>query len=112
MKTLIGVVVLVLVTTMAFADDQSAARMHRGSVKIWIGSVLMGAGAILVPVTATKGHAGPTHDALPVTGVGIAGVGTGILWWGVTEQRHAASPQTTVGVALGRTNAVQVRRRW
>ena len=119
MKTTLAVALLVVgLNAVAVAQGGSAERAkalaHRGSVKIWIGSAFVVAGAVTVPATATNGvgrSAEPTGHTV-LAGVGLAAVGGALIWSGVQDQRHASSPSTTVGIRVGRTTAVQIRRSW
>ena len=44
--------------------------------------------------------------------VPLVALGTGLLWFGVQDQRKAVQPRTTFGVLVGRGAAVGIRRSW
>ena len=116
MKAVMRVVLLVLASATATTAqerpvDDAARQTHKGSVKIWVGSALVVAGAIAVPVTATHASQQPSDFAV-VAGVGLLGAGGALIWSGVQDQRRASQPQTTVRFAFGRASVVQVRRAW
>ena len=68
---------------------EAQAQMHRGSVKIWLGVALIGAGAFVIPVSATaSSHTGIPPAAASV-GAGLIGAGTYMVWRGAREQRKA-----------------------
>lgn len=80
-------------STMANAQPpippDNAQALERARATIWTGIAMMGAGAVLVPVTSVDSGGRP--------GGAVAA---------------SANPSTNVGVAIGRTNAVVVRRSW
>jgi hypothetical protein len=111
MKKLVIALCVVLFARASSADptDQQRAQMRRGSVKLWTGAVLLGAGAVTIPITgAGEPHSGDAS----LIGVGMLGVGGALVWLGVQDQRNALRPSTTLGVSLGPRNAIQIRRRW
>ncbi len=114
MKTAVVALTLVLLTTTTLSSQQTDAKsrlMRKGRITIWSGVVLIGAGALAVPVTAAKPT--PNHGSDPsVTGFGLVAAGGTLIWWGVQDQRRAAQPSTTFGVTIGRTNGIQIRRYW
>ena len=91
------------------ATDSTAA-LNRGKAKILAGAIMMGVGAVVVPVTAARD--GVSDGAAFGTGLSLMGTGSALVWWGVQQQRHALRPNTSVGVIVGRSNAVQIRRSW
>jgi hypothetical protein len=103
-------VLFVGITTTA-QQPQNPPRFHQGTRKIWTGALLVGAGALIVPFTATKPERSPT-GAVVVAGVGTAALGTAMIWWGVQDHRKASRPHTGFAIILGRTQGVQIRRTW
>jgi hypothetical protein len=90
--------VLTLTTTSAAQDtesQQARARVHSGIVKMWIGVALIGAGAVVIPVTAAR--SGGAHDGTIATlGFGAVAGGASLVWWGVHEQRTALASGASV----------------
>ncbi len=116
MKIVVTATLLVLFATLPVSAQQTAtdqrAQIHSGGLKVWIGASLIGAGALVLPITATNSHSSP-NDVATVVGVGFVAVGSGMVRLGAQERRKAPlQPQTTFGVLLGRTNGVQIRRLW
>jgi len=113
MKTVTVALLILLTNTAAFAEQipaDQAPPLHKSSRKIWIGAGLAGAGAFILPITATRT---PNQSpATAVVGVGFIGVGSGLIWLGTQERRRAMLPQTTVDVFLGPRNGIQIRRAW
>jgi hypothetical protein len=112
MKTFIALLLLVLFVAApagAQVTPQQAALAKRGTVKVWTGISLIGAGAFVLPITAADrdqtSWAAPASSALMFTGGSLA-------WFGFRDRRKAISPSTTFGVTVGRVTAVQVRRAW
>src|SRR5436190_1705978 len=108
-------VVALATTPVASAQDRpvdsAASQTRKGSVKIWIGSAMVVAGAIAIPVTATHAAQQPSDFAV-AAGVGLVGAGGALIWSGVQDQRRALRPQTTVRFAFGRANSMQICRSW
>jgi len=109
------ILVILVIIPMASAQerpvDDAAHQAHKGQVKIWLGSAMVVAGAVAVPVTATHDSQQPSDVAL-VTGIGLVGAGSALIWSGVQNQRRALRPQTTVRFAFGRVNSLQIHRSW
>jgi hypothetical protein len=89
------------------ATDSTAA-LHRGKAKILAGAIMMGVGAVVVPVTAARD--GGSDGAAFGTGLLLMGTGRALVWWGVQQQRHALKSNTSVGVIVGRSSGIQIRR--
>jgi hypothetical protein len=110
-RPLIAIILIVSLAPAVFAESQPTidqARMHKGQMLTRVGIGLVVAGAIVLPMTATKGEDN-THVW---TGLGLFGGGGALLLWGASEKRQASRPQTTIGVSLGRVKGVQIRRAW
>lgn len=107
-------VVIVLVVAAPAAASQSeerAALMRTGTIKLWLGAALAGAGAVVIPATAA--HRQPRARPLtPIMGVGLLSAGGSLIWLGVRDQRRAVQPATTVTVIVGRERGIQIRRSW
>ena len=90
--------------------DERAALKRKGSIKMWVGAALVGAGALAVPVTAV----GPRRNGYDpkLLGVGLIGAGSALVWLGAQDRQKGMQPNTTVGVTIGRVQAVQFRRTW
>src|SRR5436190_2224767 len=71
-------VVALATTPVASAQDRpvdsASSQTRKGSVKIWIGSAMVVAGAIAIPVTATDAAQQPSDFAV-AAGVGLVGAG-------------------------------------
>jgi protein-S-isoprenylcysteine O-methyltransferase Ste14 len=93
------------------AANSSDARVRHGKTKVLIGLALIGAGVLAVPVTAARSDTGPDGTEM-ATGLALVGIGSTLVWWGVRDQRRALKPSTSVGVMVGRSNGVQIRRSW
>jgi hypothetical protein len=93
---------------LAQETPEQKALIHKGTVKIWTGMVLVGVGAVLGPATAATEN--------PTTGktVGFVTVMSGatVMAWGYHDRYKAYHPATTVGVTVGKTTGVQIRRTW
>ena len=91
-------------------DDQTRSQLHKGSMKIWVGTALVTAGALVIPATAA--NADPSTTELAV-GLVAAGAGTWLIWSGFKQRRTAIQPQTDFGFVLGSSRkALVVRRSW
>ena len=115
LRYLAAVLVTVVATcaaTPAFAQQGGgqAALKRKGDIKTWVGAGLMGVGAFTLP--GTVGPTGRNDGDPPWVGIGLLTAGGGILLWGFQDKRNAVQPNTTVGVTVGRTSAVQIRRSW
>jgi hypothetical protein len=120
MRTIIAATVLVLFATMGasaqpVAADPTAAQIHRGKTKMWIGVGLVGTGLVMIPLTVLPARPPSATREGPAmwSGLGLTALGSGLIFWGAQERRQAVpKPQMTFGVALGRINGVQIRRTW
>ena len=113
MRTTVATLCLVLcVTTMAFGQEsrQKTSQLHKGRVKMWTGVALLAAGLFVIPLPAV----GPTKSGYKPSPVGVelAAAGGSLIWWGVRDQQKSQTPNTKFGVIVGRTNEIQIRRRW
>src|SRR4051812_27171786 len=91
MKKLVMALCLVLFARASSADttEQQRAQMHRGSVKILTGAVLIGAGAVSIPLTGVRESTSVSPSAM---GAGLIFAGGTLVWLGVQDQRHAVRP--------------------
>jgi hypothetical protein len=91
----------------AAATQDRAIRHAR--IKIWTGIAMVATGAVLLPITSTSD--GPSGTA-QATAVGLMATGSGVIYWGFSEQRKAVRPSTSFGITVGRTTGVIISRRW
>ena len=87
---------------------EQAAQMRRGRIFTWLGIGMIGAGALILPITQSHGQQRSTI----VPALSLMTGGSGLASWGAQEKRRATRPHTTVGVLVGRINGIQVRRDW
>lgn len=80
-------------------------QIKRGTTKIAIGAVLIGAGALMMPATSV----GNTEAG---AGLGLVIGGTMVVMWGVRDRHKATRPHLAFGATIGRSKAVYLRRRW
>lgn len=110
----LSVAVALSMTNAAWADQLSTEKqrqLQNGNRKIWLGVGMMAGGAIVAPWTAATTD-GRGKSQTMTAGIGLMIVGSGVVWWGANERRRALDPQITVGVSIGRSNAVFVRSSW
>jgi hypothetical protein len=90
---------------------QGNRALRRANTKVWIGIGLLAAGALMIPLTAANdktAHDGP----LALSGLGLAGAGTYMVWSGAKDQKRAVRPYTAFGVRVGRRKCLVIRRSW
>src|SRR6267142_6554440 len=79
----LAIILILLVPATSSAQQtltqEAQAQMHRGSVKIWLGVALIGAGAFVIPVSAASSRTGIPAAAASV-GTVLIGAGTYIVW--------------------------------
>jgi protein-S-isoprenylcysteine O-methyltransferase Ste14 len=114
--TLLAALMISLVATASSAqgmltDDQAKSKLHRGTLKVWLGSALVGVGSLVVPLTATSSRDAP-NDVQMGVGVVTVAAGTGLIWWGVREQRKAVRPLVNIEVFVGKSAGIQFRKTW
>ena len=113
-RTLLSLAVVLSMTNAVWADPLSTEQqrqMRNANRKIWFGVVMMAGGAVIAPLTALATEANGKGQTMKA-GVGLMIAGSAVIWWGASERRRTLDPQITVGVSLGRGNAVFVRRTW
>jgi hypothetical protein len=111
-RILIATLIVLLATVPGYADqstDEQAAQLRRGNVKFWLGVCLAGAGAFVLPITNTGSS---RSGNVEIFAVGMLATGSVLVWSGTQDRRRAAQPQTTLGVTVGRTSGVILRRSW
>jgi len=108
MKVIVVVVFALFCVVQPCVAQQRDDNIRNGNRKITIGLVMMGAGALVAPLTAVT-EASHNDSAVMATGIGLIGAGSILVWLGATERRH---PQTTIGLSFGRKAALQIRRIW
>ena len=114
MKILAITTLIALFATSVFAQqpqtDQTTAKIHRATVKIEVGIGLAIVGAALMAIPANA----PNSDSRRLDGPYAAMVagGFGLILWGTRERSQAVHPQTSVGLMVGRSRGVQIRRVW
>lgn len=94
---------LVAAPSEAQSTPAKVDQYNRGTKKLKIGAVLMGAGAFLVVTTPGSGTV-----AAPVT----LGTGMGLILWGAKDRANAMKPHTAFGASLGRSKRLYVSRQW
>src|SRR5262245_57045816 len=111
----VGLIVL-LAAPGSFAQEtpQQTALVRKGTIKIWTGMALIGAGALTMPVTGGSVRSPQdNHDSVwATTGIGLFSAGGALIWWGWHDRRKALNPQTTVNVRIGKSSGVEISRRW
>ena len=108
MKTVV-IVTLCGVLFASTAFGQQAPQPHQGRSKaIWMGTGLLAAGLIVMPVTGV----GSPEQRTPLLGLGLAAAGGSLIYWGVRDKQKTRQPNTTVSVTFRRSAGVQVRRSW
>ena len=110
MSRVVALVLLLSVASPCAAQERDD-RLRSSKRKITVGLVMIGAGALIAPLTAINDGA-YNDSAIMTTGMGLIVVGGGVVWWGAGERRRALQPQTTIGVSVGRRAALQVVRVW
>jgi protein-S-isoprenylcysteine O-methyltransferase Ste14 len=114
-RVFLATLILLIFTMPATGQEASGATKNaqydRGRVKIWIGVSLVGVGALMVPVTATKSDT-PQKGVTVGAGVGAIVTGSYLIWWGARDQRRSAQPHTMFGAFIGNKSGLQVRRTW
>jgi hypothetical protein len=110
----IAFVATLLSASMALAqhvtDTSRNATVHRAKTKVRVGLILLGAGALMIPVTAT-GSPG-SHGATTTAGFGMATVGGALVWAGVEQQRQAPQPAKAFTLAVGLRRSAAVSWNW
>jgi len=113
MRQVFLIVAIVLVVAWPAAAEQSKPAqeelLRRGAKKITIGTVLITAGLVAMPIT---GLSRPDADGQRAVGACLIVTGAGFALWGARDRYNAVRSQITFGAAIGRSNAVYVRRRW
>src|SRR4051794_8561627 len=112
MKAFAITLLALFITTPGFAQQtpEQTALTHRGQLKIWSGAILMGVGAIVVPVTAANESG--ARGVSTAVGVALLSAGGGLLWSGTQDQRKATRPTTTYGILVGERRGLHVQRSW
>ena len=115
MRTVAAITILIaLFATNVFAQqpqaDQTTAQIRRGTLKIELGIGLALVGAVLM-IIPTNGNGSDDHRLDAPAAAMVAG-GFGLICWGTKERTQAIHPQTTVGLMVGRSQGVQIRRVW
>jgi len=89
------------------SQAQSAAskeeQFNRGTTKVKIGAVLLGAALFTVV-------ASPKEDTVIVSS--LVGAGMGFVFWGIKERADATKPQLIFGTRIGRSTNFYLSRRW
>jgi hypothetical protein len=113
MKTLAVVLIVLFAAPQAFAQEtpQQAALLHKGNRKIWTGVVLIGAGALVLPVTDTKPVRSQDSIAAPL-GIGLVFTGSMFIWSGALDRQKARKPQTALGQITFGCGFGSVARMW
>ena len=112
---LMTAVLLLVVATPARAQQAATTEgnraLRKANAKVWIGVGLLGAGALMIPLTAANDNT--AHDGpLVMSGLGLAAAGTYMVWSGAKNQRQAVRPYTAFGVRVGRRNGLVISRSW
>jgi hypothetical protein len=115
MKAPILAILLVFVMTATSSaqgtlTQEARAQLHSGSVKIWLGAALIGAGALAIPITAGSGVTGGIPAGAVLGGMSTVATGTYLVWLGAGQQRKAVGRSLTFGASIGRSTRIQVRK--
>jgi hypothetical protein len=94
-------------------NDPAATTKDAGKVKIEVGLVLIGVGALIIPA-ASLGYPRPSGRTMSwVGGEGLIGAGITCVVLGARDRRRTLAPELTVGVTAWRgAGGVVVRRTW
>jgi len=99
LKTILFTSILILTISVP-SQAQSAAskeeQFKRGTLKVKIGAILLGAGVF----TAVA-----SPDAETVVISSLMGTGMGFVLWGTKERADASKPQVTFGTRIGRSTS-------
>jgi len=107
---MVGLVLFVVSPATAGQSQATQEQLLRGGARnITIGTVLIAAGLVVMPITDLND---PHKDTQRAVGAGLTAVGGGFMLWGVHDRHKAVRPQVTFGAAIGKSNAVYIRRRW
>src|SRR5690349_16956305 len=91
------------------AQTENERLLRRARGKTISGIALMAFGLVVLPSSLDKEK--DVDDAMPLMAVGSMMVG-GVLLWSGAQDRRKAFPQTRIGVMVGRTTSVQIKRTW
>lgn len=112
--TAITIAIVLFATNFTFAqqntNEQKAQQIRRGNRKITIGVAMIVVGALVAPLTAANSD--KSEGATMTAGAGAMFIGSGVVWWGVTERRRAVQPQVIIDPVYGRKIGLQFRRAW
>ena len=106
LKTLLFTSILILaiaVPSQAQTVASKEEQFKRGTLKVKIGAILLGA-AVLTVV------ASPKEETVMVSS--LMGAGMGFVLWGTKERADATKPQVTFGAGIGRSTSFYFSRRW
>lgn len=104
MRVLLFILALLIAAPcQAQSTPAKVEQYNRGTTKMKVGALLMGAGLFLVVTTP-----GAERVAVPVA----VGTGMGLVLWGSRERSSATKPHTVFGLSVGRSNHVSMSRRW
>lgn len=107
MKTLQFALLLILALAVPSQAQSTAAKQEqfsRGTTKVKIGAILMGA-AVFTLVASPPGE-------VNVVVAPILGAGMGLVLWGSKERSDAMKPQLTFGASMVRSRGLYFSRRW
>jgi len=106
LKTLLFTSVVILALSAPSQAQSTPAKVEqysRGTTRMKVGAVLMGAGVFLVVTTP-----GAENVAAPVA----IGTGMGLVMWGAKDRSDAMKPYAGFSVRLGRSKGLYFSRRW
>ena len=115
MRSIWAIVLCVLLATsqaLAQQTTNNEEELRKANRKIMIGLALMGAGALVAPLTALNRRYGDTGTPAMNVSIGMIFVGGGVAWWGAAERRRALQPQIAIGADIERTLGFHFRRTW
>ena len=90
--------------------DKANEQFRRGTVKMWIGVGLTVAGAASLTLPSNPKRSQSNRLEVPATAMVASGFT--LIAWGARERWKAVNPQTTIGVMVGPTRVIQIRRSW
>jgi hypothetical protein len=111
-QLLLMVAVVLFVVSPATAGQSKPTEeqlLRSGARNITIGTVLVAAGLVAMPITDLND---PHKDTQRAVGAGLTAAGMGFVLWGVHDRYKAVRPQISFGAVVGKSKAVYVRRRW
>jgi len=94
------------------SDSHKVTKILAGAGTVVVGAIVAAKSAETTTVTSPLGTTETSSFSATQLGIGLglAGIGSLILWDGIRS--HNDRPSTSVGVAVGKKTGVFVQRRW